>query len=823
VSERYVCIHGHFYQPPRENPWLEAVEIQDSAHPYHDWNERITAECYAPNAASRILDGQGRIREIVSNYARISFNIGPTLMSWFEANSHDVYDAIIEADRLSIQWRSGHGAAMAQCYNHAIMPLANARDKAMQVEWGMADFARRFMRDPEGMWLPETAVDVETLEVLAAGGIRYTVLAPHQAGQMRLGADDAWEDVSGGQIDPARPYLCRLPSGREIALFFYDGPISQAVAFEGLLKSGETFAARLMSGFSDKREFPQLVHIATDGESYGHHHRFGDMALAYALNHIDQGQQARMTNYGEFLALHPPTAEARVIERSSWSCVHGVERWRSDCGCNSGGHRGWNQRWRGPLREGLDQLRDEVNEAFEQGAASLLPAPWAARNAYINVILDRSNGALAEFIEAHGAPGLMEDEDALLKARSLMELQRNMQLMYTSCAWFFDDISGIETLQIMQYAARVIQLARETLGLELEAGFMGYLGLARSNHAPHGWAEPPTGAEIYARLIKPHVVSLPMVLAHYAISSLYTADLGEETALHSYAVKSLDYTHLPAGRTGMVVGLTEVASTVTGQRATMSFGLLHLGGHDFTCGVRPYQGRQEYDRVKQELTQTFERGRFAELVRSIDRVFGPERYTLGSIFRDEQRRVLDTIIKETLDSFEDSYRRMFEDNRILMSFLQETETPLHQAFLTAARYTLNLDLRRLLESEGELDEARKVIEEIKRWDVELDHVELEFAFRRTLERQMHRLFDDPYEIEVLENMARLADMTLAMPFELNLWLLQNLYFRLVTTVCRGRLTGPPEGHDRERWDTAFRSLGMKLNFNLDAVIEGCGP
>src|SRR5919202_166538 len=362
----YICIHGHFYQPPRENPWLEAIELQDSAAPYHDWNARITAECYAPNAAARILDGQGRIAAIVNNYARISFNIGPTLLAWLEAQAPDTYHAMLAADRESQTRFAGHGSAIAQAYNHLIMPLATRRDKATQVIWGIQDFVHRFGRQPEGMWLPETAVDLETLELLTAHGIRFTILSPYQALRVRRIDEVAgegvapWIDVTGGRIDPSMPYIVRQPSGRAIAIFFYDAPIARAVAFEGVLARGDALADRLLGAFSAARPHPQLVHIATDGESYGHHHPHGDMALAYALAAIERQGRARLTNYGEFLALHPPAYEVAIAENTSWSCFHGIERWRHDCGCNSGGQRGWHQAWRGPLRSALDWLRDAI-------------------------------------------------------------------------------------------------------------------------------------------------------------------------------------------------------------------------------------------------------------------------------------------------------------------------------------------------------------------------------------------------------------------------------------------------------------------------------
>jgi len=338
---RYVCIHCHFYQPPRENPWLEELELQDSAYPFHDWNERITEECYAPNTASRILDAEKRIVEIVNNYARISFNFGPTLLAWMERTIPEVYEAIIEADRLSSERFSGHGSAMAQVYNHVIMPLAAPRDKRTQVMWGIQDFEYRFRRKPEGMWLSETAVDLETLDLLAEQGIAFTVLAPNQAKRERLLQKEEWKDVSGAEIDPRMPYQCSLPSGRSIALFFYDGPASRDVAFGGLLKSGDELASRLMGIFSEKED-AQLAHIATDGESYGHHHRFGDMALAYALHHTESNNLARITNYGEYLEKFPPVHEVEIFENSSWSCAHGVERWKNDCGCSTGMHPGWN-------------------------------------------------------------------------------------------------------------------------------------------------------------------------------------------------------------------------------------------------------------------------------------------------------------------------------------------------------------------------------------------------------------------------------------------------------------------------------------------------
>ncbi|MGH8059751.1 MAG: DUF3536 domain-containing protein, partial [Candidatus Entotheonellia bacterium] len=507
-------MHGHFYQPPRQNPWLEAIATQDSAAPFHDWNERITAECYAPNAAARIVDGERRILDLVNTYASISFNFGPTLLAWLEDADPDTYQRILDADHMSQLAREGHGNAIAQCYNHVIMPLATRRDKVTQVIWGIRDFEARFRRFPEGMWLPETAVDLETLEVLAEQGIRFTILSPHQARRVRLPGERGWMDVSHGRIDPSHPSRCLLPSGREIALFFYDGPIAKAIAFEGVLAQGEGLIERLMAGFHAARTHVQLLHVATDGETYGHHHRFGEMALAYAMRAIAERKLATLTNYGQYLARFPPDHLVEIEENTSWSCAHGIERWRSDCGCQIGGKAGWHQRWRKPLRGALDWLRDRLRPMFMDEGSKLFKDPWAARDAYIEVMLDRSRACLDRFFGQHACRKLSDAE--IVHALKLMEIQRHTQLMYTSCAWFFAEISGIETVQTLTYAARAIQLAKEVSGQALQDGFLARLARAPSNQPQIA----ETGREVYLKLVKAREVTPRAALTQYAMSSL---------------------------------------------------------------------------------------------------------------------------------------------------------------------------------------------------------------------------------------------------------------------------------------------------------------
>ncbi len=487
---RFVCIHGHFYQPPRENPWTGEVDEEVTARPYHDWNERITAECYAPN-------GQAVAGGLSASYSRMSFNFGPTLVAWLEANARETYRSILAADRASRERFSGHGSALAQAYNHAILPLANRRDKVTQVVWGIRDFERRFGRRPEGMWLPETAVDDETLEVLAEQGVAFTILSPSQAAAVREPGASEWREVEASGIDPREPYRVPLPSGRSIAVFFYDGALSHALAFGELARDGGELAQALLSRFSEHAE-PQLVHVATDGETYGHHFPGGDRALAEALEAIEGSGFARLTNYGESLERFPPRREARVVPNTSWSCAHGVARWSDDCSCSAG--RPGSHAWRRPLRQALDWLRDALAPLYEAAASALFRDPWAARDDSIDLVLDLSPASVEQFFERQAIGPLSAEERST--ALGLLELQRNALLMYTSCGWFFDDPGGLETRQVLRYAARAVELAEEHLGGSLEPLFLRLLEGVRSS-----LGERRDASELYRTLKAPHVTT----------------------------------------------------------------------------------------------------------------------------------------------------------------------------------------------------------------------------------------------------------------------------------------------------------------------------
>ena len=803
--ERYVCIHGHFYQPPRENAWLEAIELQDSAAPYHDWNERITRECYAPNGSARVLDGEGKIQEIVNNYSKISFNFGPTLMAWMEEKAPETYGKILAADRESRKIFSGHGSALAQAYNHMILPLANWRDKFTQVLWGVRDFEHRFGRQPEGMWLPEAAVDVDTLDILAHLGVRFTILSPNQAREVRRLRGRNWVDVSGGRIDPARAYLLRLPSGQKISLFFYDGPISGAVAFEKLLANGEHFAGRLLSAFSKNRTWPQLVHIATDGETYGHHHRFGDMALAYALRHIESHNLARLTIYGEFLEKHPPRYEVKIFENSSWGCIHGVERWRKGCGCNTGMNPGWNQAWRAPLREALDWLRDRLAKAYEQKGRQFFKDPWKARDDYISVILDRSPENVDRFLSHHTSASLGEADK--ISAVKLLELQRHAQLMYTSCGWFFDELCGIETIQVIQYAGRAIQLFEQLFGGSLESQFLARLERAKSNIPEHR-----DGRLIYEKFVKPATADLKKVGAHYAIRLLFepVADHGQ---IYCYTVDREDIRISEAGKVRLGVGRAKFTSRVTRESALFSFGALHLGDHNLSGGAKEFRGEEAYRSLKEEITGAFSRADIPGVFRILDREFGGNVYSLKSLFRDEQRRILDQILQTILEEAEAVCRRLYEHQAPFLHFLTDLGMPFPKSFQAAAELALNSSLRRALEAENpDLKLVTSLWEEAERLKVPMDGVSLGYTFRERVERMALQFKANPDEISALQKFAAVVRLGCSVPIEVDFWKVQNIYHEVLQTAYPEFKRKAESGEEGAKtWVSQFLSLGEKLS------------
>ncbi len=806
--ERYICIHGHFYQPPRENAWLESIELQDSAYPYHDWNERITAECYGPNATSHILDDENWIVKIVNNYTGISFNFGPTLLAWMEENAPDVYQAVLDADQASQQSFSGHGSAMAQAYNHLILPLANHADRYTQVLWGIRDFEHRYGRKPKGMWLPETAVDLKTMDILAELGISFTILAPRQAAKVRQTGKDTWNDVSDGRIDPTMAYELQLPSGRKLNVFFYDYNIARGVAFEGLLSNGKNLAQRLAGAFAESPSHPQIVHIATDGESYGHHHRFGDMALAFALNYIKENKLATITNYGEYLEKHPPTHQVEIIENTSWSCQHGVERWRSDCGCNTGAHPKWNQAWREPLRNALDWLRDEVAPRYEEMARRFLNDPWAARNDYINVILDRSPDNIQQYLKQHASHELSEiDTITVLK---LLELQRHAMLMYTSCGWFFDELSGIETVQVIQYAGRVVQLAQELFGDDTENRFLELVGVAKSNIPQQG-----NGRLIYDRFVKPAMVDLTKVTAHFVISSLFE-EYNKEARIYCYSISLEDYQSFASGKATLALGRAKVSSEITKESDRLTFGVLHFGDHNINAGVNKYQA-VPYAEMVEEISKVFSVADFPDVIRQMDKYFGTSTYSLKSLFRDEQRKVLGSILESTLSEIEASYRQIYENHFPLMRFLADLGTPLPRSFHSVAEFILDIDLYIALRGDIiDVERIKDLLDQAAAWDIATDNEGLQYELQHTLEKIMTTFTSNPEDLSLLCNLSAGIELTHNPSFEVDIGKVQNLYYVMLQTTRPDFEKRAKEGdNSAAEWLEQFLVLGQKLSIRVN--------
>ncbi|MCX8192140.1 MAG: DUF3536 domain-containing protein [Nitrososphaerales archaeon] len=804
--ERFVCIHGHFYQPPRENPWLEEVELQESAYPYHDWNERITAECYAPNTASRIIDPKGTIVNIINNYSKISFNFGPTLLYWLEKHEPEVYEAILEADKVSMERFSGHGSAIAQPYNHIIMPLANKRDKYTQVKWGIEDFKKRFKRYPEGIWLPETAVDLETLDILAEFGIKFTILSPHQAERVRRFGDREWFDVRGGIIDPKKVYLCNLPSGRSINIFFYDRLISSEVAFGNLLDNGELFARRLIGAFTDE-SYPQLVHIATDGETYGHHHKFGDMALAYCLHYIESNNLARITNYGEYLERFPPQNEVQIIENTSWSCVHGVERWRDNCGCSAGRVRGWSQEWRKPLRIAMDWLRNRLAKIFEYEALEYLKDPWRARDDYITIILDRSKQNVEDFLAKHAKRELVDDEKRNILR--LLEMQRNALLMYTSCGWFFDDISDIETVQVMQYAARAMQLAHRVSGIDLKPDYINILKEAPSNNPKF-----KNGADVFNVCVVPLIVDLVKVGVHYVISSLF-AEVRPST-IYCYKVSDEIYEEYRLGRLKLIIGRSKISSNITWSSTTISYSALWFGDHNVFGGVKERMSDEEFMNMRKEILSKFERAEVQKIVTLIDKYFEKNTYSIKDLFKDEQRKILQKIMQVSVGEIESYYRRIFKDNYPIMRFLRDVNIAPPKALQVAANVAINSEISEIISSKDiDLDLLEKLVDYTRELTIEIDRELIGLKASSRIAAELKGVIDDPENIENLEKVEKLLELLNRLPIQLNLWRSQNIIFSLCKSYYQlMKERGEKGDRDAIRWLTTFNKLCELLKVKI---------
>ena len=863
----YVTVHGHFYQPPRENPYLDAIERQPSATPFHDWNERIHWECYRPNAFARVLNDQGELLGIVNNYEYMSFNIGPTLMSWLERYDVEVYQRILEADAKSTQRLHGHGNAIAQVYNHIIMPLANERDKYTQIRWGKADFKSRFGRDPEGIWLAETAVDYATLEALVAEDICFIVLAPSQAQRCRpfpseYDPQPEWHEVGGSQIDPTRPYRCYLKPSLSVVssplsankatmsesteglpyidIFFYDGPISRDMGFSDVVYSSTHFAGRVGAAVRGDHRPAQLISVATDGETFGHHKKGTEKTLAYAFIGEFPRHGWTVTNFAHYLSLNPPSWEVELKSITAWSCAHGVDRWQDDCGC--GGEGGvWHQRWRRPLRNALNWLRDQLIEVYEEYGSKLFRDPWLARDEYIQVLRDRSPASVSSFLSRHQTRKLQAAEQ--IDALRLLEMQRHALFMFTSCGWFFEEISRPEGTQILRYAARALELAGDVAGVQLEKGFLKRLGLAESNvpHFKHG-------GEIYRQLVLTAQIGFKQVAAHYAITSLFnnhnnapsTQDTSAnfhsyQKAVYCYTANELDYQMQRMGALSMAVGHLKLVSDITWESENLVFAVLHLGGWDFHCCIQPFTGRRDYSNLKEKLFASLQQASAAQVILVMTQIFGGEAFSLQNLFAEERHRIMRLLSQETLTRLDQLYTQTYREYYGVIMAFHRDELAVPQELQVAAEIALGyrcmMSLRSLEQdiieaqlSWNHIAELEAIATEAKHLRCRLNIPEGKQILEQLIVRLLWQLLHDANgsfatDIQRLE---KLIDVGYQLNLGISLEKSQELYFSClhsqVVPLC---LTNVDNQADVSQCRQLLK-LGRKLAVDVSIILKKLG-
>ncbi|WP_242024611.1 DUF3536 domain-containing protein [Trichocoleus sp. FACHB-591] len=841
----YVTVHGHFYQPPRENPYLDAIERQPSAGPFHDWNERIHHECYRPNAFARVLNDQGEVTGIVNNYEYLSFNIGPTLMNWIERHDVEVYQRIVEADRKSCDRLNGHGNAIAQVYNHIIMPLANERDKYTQIRWGKADFRSHFGRDPEGMWLAEAAVDYPTVEALIAEGIRFIVLAPSQAERCRPFPREhqphpQWHEVGGGQIDPTRPYRCFLPGGNPnydyIDIFFYDGPISRDMGFSDVLYNSNHFVGRIGQAVRGDQRPAQVLSVATDGETFGHHKGGTEKTLAYAFLKEFANRGWTVTNFAHYLSINPPTWEVELKPVTAWSCAHGVDRWQDDCGC--GGEGGvWHQKWRRPLRDALDWLREQLIKVYEDSGKKFFRDPWLARDEYIQVMRDRSASNIERFMIRHRTRKLSAADQ--VDALRLLEMQRHALLMYTSCGWFFEELSRPEGVQILRYAARALELAGDVAGVQLEKGFIKRLGTAPSNieYFRHG-------SGVYRHLVTTAQITLEQVAAHYAISSLFTT-YPSEHRVYCYTAHQLDYQLQRMGSLTLAVGQVQLVSEITWESTHLTFAVLHLGGWDFHCCIQNFSGRRDYSRLKDSLFAALKQASAAQTILAMNRIFGDQSYNLQNLFEEERHRIMQLLTQETLLRLDQLYTQVYRDNYgVLMAFHRD-KLQVPQELQVAAEIALtNRAIASLQALEQEMSDPTTApppclshIAELEAIATEANHLHchlnltagkeiLERLILRSLWSMLHNFTPEAIADE-MKQLQRLLTTGKQLKLALSIDRAQELYFSFLQShilpVCVDLLQRQAQGQNGDKLQFHLKDSATPINLNGLQQLLQLGP
>jgi len=684
MINKYAIVHGHFYQPPRENPWTGEIERQVSASPFHNWNERITAECYTPNTASRVLNETNLINEIVNNFQYFSFNFGPTLIQWIEKYTPQTYKNILEADKISAGIQNGHGNSIAQVYNHTILPLATDDDKRTQIEWGIKDFVFRFGRYPEGIWLAETAIDSATARILMEYKLKYIILSPHQAQRIRLFKSKSWIDVSSGNIDTRVPYRIYYKNekghtvqDKYIDVFFYNAGLSTAVGFEHLLTDSVRFADKIHGAFDSWSAASQAAIIATDGESYGHHEKNGDMCFSSFVSREILSRPFKLVNFGHFLEIMPPTFEVELKpgpngEGTAWSCMHGVGRWARDCGCSEGGHYGWNQRWRTTFRESLDYLRNEAEKIYKDNLGKYVCDLKKMRNDYMDVLLDPSKkyDFLRKHLKDYNYP---QDKTKIFK---LLEAQFYCQLSFTSCGWFFADISRLEPTQNMKYAARAIEILSEFTRTDIESKFLNILDKAHSNITDFG-----SGKDIYNRFIKPCAYKIETIIANYAIEN-FILDEVRDRNIFFYTAKSSEYKIKNGEKIPLYKGKVKLINSKTDEEYDYLYYLFVPSYREIKCYILDPD-------IKIEFADNTD-----QIEKQISNLTNNNYFGLKNLICDNREHLIQLALKEELQKLEKTFKNIYHKNVDILETLTKYDLPLPNVLKEICSFALTTEFNK---------------------------------------------------------------------------------------------------------------------------------
>jgi alpha-amylase/alpha-mannosidase (GH57 family) len=789
APQGYAVIHGHFYQPPRENPWIEEIETEPSARPFRDWNTRITAECYTPNSCARIYDGPGRILDIVNNYEFISFNIGPTLMSWLEVHAPLTYRRVLDADRKSGA-RLGHGNAIAQAYNHAILPLLTPRDRETQIIWGLRDFEYRFGRRAEAMWLPETAVNYPTLAALVAQGMKFVILSPYQAKRVRPLTGGSWQEAQAQTLDTTQAYRCFIPemaagdpSQRTyIDVFFYNGEVASDLSFGDLLRDSYRLSDRLTEAFDPDKKRPQLLHVATDGENYGHHKKFGELSLAHALTQVLPQSGFPVTNYAAFLELVPPKMMVELAlgekgEGSSWSCAHGVGRWQEDCGCSTGGPANWQQKWRAPLKHAFDFLNKQLAVIFEQEGAGYFRDPWAARTAYITLILNREPESVEAFFAQEGRPGLARED--WVSALRLLEMQRHALLMYTSCGWFFADLAGLETLQVLKYGARALQLGQYFSQEPIESAFVDRLEEASSNIPTEG-----NGRQIYERRIKPAVVDFGKIVNHWVISWLKNRGRQCPARVYHFRVESLEHDVKSQASIDLAAGRLRLTSGITLAVRNLAFFTAYLGSYLYRTQVKRELDRPKFASLQQELFAVLESAP-ENLIPLMAKRLGEDYLTVHDVFQEEKEGIFRDLLNPNQEEAVGAISHHFNEAKSLLKAMAHEGLPMPRLYQALGEISLNRKLVEVLrglepvpEKLNESEELLELIQDAALLGLKLQSGEGAHILQHILTYHLMDLTAELSE-KTVQDMHKFLGLVRRMPISLELTEAQNFFFTLM--------------------------------------------